>query len=115
MSAHVEDIFREAGAVLEGHFELTSGLHSPVYWEKFRVLSSPRHTEQLCRMIAERFTDETVDVVAGPTVGGIIIAFEVAKQLGKRAVYAERAGEGRDFRRGQVIGPNDRCSSSMTC
>jgi orotate phosphoribosyltransferase len=108
VSREVEDIFREAGAVLEGHFELASGLHSPVYWEKFKVLSSPRHTEELCRIISRRFASEAVDVVAGPTVGGVILAFEVARQLGIRAVYAERVGDGRDFRRGLTINPGDR-------
>jgi orotate phosphoribosyltransferase len=108
VSREVEDIFREAGAVLEGHFELTSGLHSPVYWEKFKVLGSPRHTEELCRIIAHHFGSEAVDVVAGPTVGGVILAFEVARQLGVRAVYAERVGDGRDFRRGLTINRGDR-------
>lgn len=108
MSREVEDIFREAGAVLEGHFQLTSGLHSPVYWEKFNVLGSPRHTEELCRIIARRFASEAVDVVAGPTVGGVILAFEVARQLGTKSAYAERVGDGRDFRRGLSINPGDR-------
>jgi len=108
VSREVEDIFKEAGAVLEGHFELTSGLHSPVYWEKFKVLSSPRHTEELCRIIARHFASQALDAVAGPTVGGVILAFEVARQLGTRAVYAEQAGDGRDFRRGLTINPGDR-------
>ncbi|MFW6126169.1 MAG: orotate phosphoribosyltransferase [Chloroflexota bacterium] len=108
MSQQVEDIFREAGAILEGHFELTSGLHSPVYWEKFRVLSSPPHVERLCRIVAQQFRGEHVDLVAGPTVGGIIIAFEVAKQMGTKAIYAERAEDGRDFRRGLTINRGDR-------
>ncbi len=108
MSQEVEGIFREAGAILEGHFELTSGLHSSVYWEKFRVLSSPVHTERLCRMIAQQFEGEGIKVVAGPSLGGIIIAFEVARQLGVRSIYAEREGEGRNFRRGYSINRGDR-------
>jgi orotate phosphoribosyltransferase len=108
LSQEVEDIFREAGAILEGHFELTSGLHSPVYWEKFRVLSSPHHTERLCKMIAQNFEGTTVEVVAGPTLGGIIIAFEVARQLGIRSIYAERDGARREFRRGLSINRGER-------
>ena len=58
-TADAERMFREAGAVMEGHFLLTSGLHSPVYWEKFGVLEQPRFTERLCRMIATHFQGQT--------------------------------------------------------
>lgn len=108
MSPEVEEIFRAAGAILEGHFELASGLHSATYWEKFRVLGYPHYTERLCRMIAQHFQGEGVQVVAGPTLGGIIIAFEVARHLGVRSIYAEREGEGRAFRRGFSIEPGER-------
>lgn len=108
MSREVEDIFRAAGAILEGHFELASGRHSATYWEKFRVLSYPNHTERLCRMIAQHFEGEGIQVVAGPALGGMIIAFEVARHLGVRSIYAEREGEGRAFRRGFAIEPGER-------
>jgi len=101
-------IFKDAGAVLEGHFLLTSGLHSPVYWEKFRVLQYPHYTEKLCRLIAEHFKKDKVQVVAGPTTGGIIIAFEVARQLGVKGIFAEKEGKERLFRRGFTINPGDR-------
>jgi orotate phosphoribosyltransferase len=105
----VEEMFRKSGAILNGHFLLTSGLHSPVYWEKFRVLQFPNYTEQLCRMIAEHFRSEEVQLVAGPTTGGIILAFEVARQLGVRAAYAEQEPGGeRAFRRGARIEPGER-------
>ena len=105
----VEEIFRKSGAVLEGHFLLTSGLHSPVYWEKFQVLQYPNYTEQLCHMIADRFSKERVQVVAGPTTGGIILAFEVGRQLGVRGIFAEKEGAtGRAFRRGFTINPGER-------
>lgn len=94
------NIFKETGAVLEGHFLLTSGLHSPVYWEKFRVLQYPQYTEKLCRLIAKHFRKQNIQVVAGPTTGGIIIAFEVARQLGVRGIFAEKEGAERVFRRG---------------
>jgi orotate phosphoribosyltransferase len=98
----VEEIFREAGAFQEGHFLLASGRHSPKYLEKFQVLQWPDRTERLCAAIAERARGLDVDTVAGPTTGGIILAHEVARQLGVRAVYAERdesGGKGRVLRR----------------
>lgn len=105
----VEEIFVAAGAVLKGHFLLASGLHSATYWEKFRVLQSPEHTVPLCAMIADHFRERNIDVVAGPTTGGVILAFEVARQLGVRAVYAERGNEGgRVFRRGLTVAAGER-------
>jgi orotate phosphoribosyltransferase len=105
---NIEEIFQKSGALLKGHFLLTSGLHSPVYWEKFRVLQFPHYTEQLCRMIAQHFRGKEVQVVAGPTTGGIILAYEVAKQLGVRSLFAEREGTERVFRRGFNIDPGER-------
>ena len=106
---NVEDIFRKSGAVLEGHFLLTSGLHSPIYWEKFQVLQFPNYTQELCRMIADHFRKQNIQVVAGPTTGGIILAFEVAKQLGVRGIFAEKEDTGgRAFRRGFKIDPGER-------
>ena len=106
----VEDIFSRAGAYLEGHFLLSSGKHSPFYLEKFQVLQWPQETERLCESIAESARALGVQTVAGPTTGGIILAHEVARQLGVRAVYAERTadGEGREFRRGFRLHPGER-------
>lgn len=108
MSDEVMQIFKDAGAILEGHFLLTSGLHSPVYWEKFRVLQYPHYTERLCQLIAEHFKEDKVQVVVGPTTGGIIIAFEVARQLGVKGMFAEKEDKERVFRRGLTINPGDR-------
>ncbi len=106
---NVEEIFEKSGAILRGHFLLASGLHSPVYWEKFQVLQSPNYTEQLCRMIATHFCKQGIQVVAGPTTGGIILAFEVARQLGIRGIFAEKEGStGRAFRRGFSISSGER-------
>jgi len=106
---NIEEIFEKSGAILKGHFLLASGLHSPVYWEKFRVLQFPRYTEQLCRMIASHFQKQKIQVVAGPTTGGIILAFEVARQLGVRGIFAEKEGaQDRAFRRGFSINPGER-------
>lgn len=108
--AEVEEVFRAAGAFLEGHFVLSSGRHSPRYLEKFQVLQWPERTARLCAAIAERARDLRVETVAGPTTGGIILAHEVGRQLGVRAVYAERAesGPGRAFRRGFQLRPGER-------
>ncbi|MFQ6121781.1 MAG: orotate phosphoribosyltransferase [Dehalococcoidales bacterium] len=105
---NIEQIFQKSGALLKGHFLLTSGLHSPIYWEKFRVLQFPNYTEQLCGMIANHFKEQRIQVVAGPTTGGIILAYEVARQLGVRSLFAEKEGEERVFRRGFSIDPGER-------
>ena len=104
-----QEIFEKTGVLQKGHFLLTSGLHSPVYWEKFQVLQYPEYTAQLCKLIADHFKNEAVEVVAGPTTGGIILAFEVARQLGIRGIFAEKNNNGkREFRRGFDINPNER-------
>ncbi len=95
--------------MLEGHFQLASGRHARIYIEKFRILQWPDLTGELCAGIAERFAGESPNVVAGPTTGGVILAFEVARRLGLRAIIAERREEGgREFRRGFELGPGDR-------
>jgi orotate phosphoribosyltransferase len=108
--ADVEAIFRRSGALLDGHFELASGRHSDRYLEKFQVLQWPRETQRLCGAIAEWARGLDLESVAGPTTGGIILAHEVARQLGLRAVYAERGddGRGRAFRRGFVLRRGER-------
>ena len=101
--------FESAGAFLRGHFVYTSGRHGADYLEKFRILEDPRATTTLAGMIAERFQGLAPQLVAGPTTGGIILAYEVARQLGVDAVYVER-GEGgsRVLRRGFEIPPGAR-------
>lgn len=101
-------MFKMSGAIKEGHFLLASGLHSPVYWEKFRILQYPEYTEKLCRLIARHFKDQKVELVAGPSTGGIILAFETARQLGVSCVFAEKVGEARVFRRDFDIAPGAR-------
>ena len=105
---NVEEIFEKSGAILKGHFLLASGRHSPVYWEKFQVLQYPNYAEQLCRMIATHFLEQRIQVVVGPTTGGIILAFEVARQLGVRGIFAEKDGGERVFKRGFKIDPGER-------
>ena len=106
---NTEEIFKKSGAILEGHFLLTSGLHSPIYWEKFRVLQFPGYTRQLCSLISDRFKGENIEVVAGPPTGGIILAYEVAGQLGVRGIFAEKeSADYRIFKRGFGIKPGER-------
>ncbi|MDT8324820.1 MAG: orotate phosphoribosyltransferase [Bacteroidota bacterium] len=102
------DIFKQSGAFLEGHFVLTSGLHSPHYVEKFRVLEYPGLTAQLCADFAEMYQDEKANVVLGPATGGIILAHETARQLGVRAMFTERVDGGMVLRRGFTLGAGDR-------
>ena len=108
--SEAEQLLRDAGALLvDGHFQLTSGKHSPVYVEKFRVLEQPAQTEALCRTIAGWARQLEPSVVAGPTTGGIIISYEVARLLGVRGIFAEPAdGGGRAFGRGFTIAPGER-------
>ena len=109
-STDVERVFRESGALREGHFILASGRHSSLYLEKFQVLQHPADTERLCAAIVSKTGSLGVHTVAGPTTGGIILAHEVARQLGVRAIYAERreGAPGREFRRGFTLAPGER-------
>ena len=97
------DIFKKCGAILTGHFELSSGLHSPQYLQAALVLQYPEYAEKLCSELAESFRGDKIDLVAAPALGGIIVAYEVARALGVRAIFAERV-EGRlILRRGFAI------------
>jgi orotate phosphoribosyltransferase len=98
-------LLESSGAVLRGHFRLTSGRHSDVYFEKFRVLEQPHVLSALCAEIADRFRDSGIEVVAGPTTGGIIIAFEVARQLGVTSLYVESENGQKTLRRGAQVAP----------
>ena len=93
VAARTEELFRRSGALRDGHFLLKSGRHGDAYVEKFAVLSDPAATSELCGFwaAAHRRDDGTasVDLVAGPTTGGVILAFETARQLGVRAIFAE--------------------------
>jgi orotate phosphoribosyltransferase len=112
-----EELFRSSGALREGHFQLKSGRHGDAYVEKFAVLSDPAATSTLCGFWAAEHRGEDgeprVDLVAGPTTGGVILAFETGRQLGVRAIFAEEVrdddgGTHREFRRGFRIEPGER-------
>ena len=92
-------IFREAGAVLEGHFILTSGLRSPIFLQKARVFMHADKTERLCKALAEKIRKAVagrIDYVVGPAIGGLIPAYETSRHLGVPAIWVER--EGGEFR-----------------
>jgi orotate phosphoribosyltransferase len=117
IAARTEELFRRSGAFREGHFLLKSGRHGDAYVEKFAVLSDPAATSELCSFWAAAARDQDgaplVDLVAGPTTGGVILAFETGRQLGLRAIFAEevRAADGathREFRRGFRIEAGER-------
>jgi orotate phosphoribosyltransferase len=93
MSENIEKLLADSGVILEGHFLLTSGLHSGVYFEKFMILENPRITSLLCSKVAMHYSSLDIEKVIGPTTGGIILAYEVARQLGVRAGIAETEGE----------------------
>ncbi len=100
--------FTEAGALLQGHFLLSSGRHSDRYLEKALALQYPRNVERMCRALADRFAEARPDVVMGPTTLGVVLAYEVAKNLDVRSLFAERDGDGRALRRGFRLSPGER-------
>src|SRR5438445_8878178 len=102
------DLFRQSGALLEGHFRLTSGLHSSGYLQCALVLQHPQHAEALGRAIADLTREMRPTVVLSPALGGVVIGHEVARALGVRAVFAERQDGGLALRRGFVIAETDR-------
>ena len=103
-------VFRDCGALLEGHFVLSSGKRSPVFLQKALVFSRPDLSETLCKALAPRVVAAfgEIDVVAGPAVGGIIPGYEMARQLSARSVFAERVDGELIFRRGFAIEPGER-------
>ncbi len=102
------DLFRKSGALLEGHFRLTSGLHSSGYLQCALVLQYPQHAEALGRAIADRIRAVRATVVLSPAIGGIVIGQEAGRALGVRAIFAERQDGALTLRRGFVIGEADR-------
>ncbi len=108
MTPDVLVLFRECGALLEGHFRLSSGLHSPGYLQCALVLQHPAHAAALGEMLAGRVGALTPDVVLSPALGGVIIGHEVARALGVRALFAEREGTALTLRRGFRLSAGER-------
>lgn len=101
-------IFVDAGALLSGHFVLTSGRHSDHYMQCAQVLKYPVQTEVLARHLASGFKDDGIEVVIGPAIGGIIVSYEVGRQLQVPAIFAERENGRMTLRRGFKLHPNQR-------
>ena len=100
--------FRETGALLEGHFVLTSGLHSSIYLQCALVLQHPREAEEFARSMAAQFQNQAIETVASPAIGGLIIGHEVARALGARFIWTERANGEMVLRRGFSVSPGER-------
>ncbi len=108
-SEEVIERFRQTGALLEGHFVLTSGLHSTSYLQCALVLQHPVEAEAMGRALAERFAGQQIETIVAPAIGGIVIGFEVARALGARSIWTEREQGGRmTLRRGFTIRPGER-------
>lgn len=105
----IMEALEASGAFLQGHFQLSSGRHSGQYVEKFNLLQWPQYTELVCRNMAEAGRSHDPQLVAGPTTGGVVLAYEVARQLGVRGIFCETDPEGgRSFQRGFRIEPGER-------
>ncbi|MBE6102263.1 MAG: orotate phosphoribosyltransferase [Selenomonas ruminantium] len=104
----VKELLIKTGAIMDGHFLLTSGLHSPHYVEKFNVLQQPKYTQQLCEAMAEKFKSANIETVVGPVTGGILLAHETGKALGTRAIFTERVDGKMTFRRGFSLHEGER-------
>jgi orotate phosphoribosyltransferase len=101
-------LFKESGALLEGHFQLTSGLHSNQYFQCAKVLQHPKFCKALCGDIAERFRQRKIDVVVAPALGGIVVGQEVGRQLNARTLFAERKDGVMQLRRGFEVHREER-------
>ena len=103
------DIFRKCEAYKKGHFKLSSGLHSGAYLQCALVLQDPRVADRLCKVLAEKFKGDEPDVVIGPAMGGIVLAYELARALKARAVFTERDETGKmTLRRGFSVSPKNK-------
>ena len=97
------EIFRQTGALLEGHFVLTSGYHSPHYFQCAKVLQYPQYLSAFSKLISDHFIDDEIDVVISPAIGGIVLGTEVGRQLNVRTIFAERENGKMTLRRGFTL------------
>ena len=100
--------FQETGALMSGHFLLTSGLHSPHYFQCALLLQYPEHTSRLCGELAKAFSGSEIDVVIAPAIGGIVVAQEVGRILKRRSIFAEREDGLMSLRRGFSLSPGEK-------
>lgn len=104
----LQSALSERGALLQGHFRLSSGRHSDRFVQKFRILEDPVLLERVARELAQRFRPLDPTIVVGAAVGGILLAYEVARQLGTKAIFAEKENGVPALRRGFTLAPHDR-------
>lgn len=102
------EAFEKSNALLRGHFLLTSGRHSDVYFQCAKVLQYPKYIEMLCSLIADHFKSIEIDTVIAPAMGGLVVGQEVARQLNKRFIFAEREDKKLTLRRGFTIDKNEK-------
>jgi orotate phosphoribosyltransferase len=107
-SEQVLDIYKKTGALLTGHFLLSSGLHSEQYLQSALVLQQPDIATKLCLALAEHFRNSNIEVVIAPALGGVYVSHETARALGVRALFAERMNGELSLRRGFAIKPGER-------
>jgi len=102
------EIFEKTGALYNGHFLLTSGRHSDVYFQCAKVLQHPDYIEELCSIIADEYCDKKINTVIAPAIGGLVVGQEVARQLHKRFIFAEREDKKLTLRRGFSINEGEK-------
>jgi len=102
-STDILQIFKDTGALMKGHFKLTSGLHSDTYFQCAKVLQYPWEAEKICSLIAEHFKGYDIQLIASPAIGGIVIGYQVASLMHKRSVFTERKNGTMTLRRGFQI------------
>ena len=103
------ELYEKTGALMRGHFRLTSGLHSDIYLQSALVLQYPEHAARLGDALAAPFVDAGAQTVLAPAIGGILVAHEVARALGVRALFTERENGVMRLRRGFTLTPGERC------
>lgn len=106
--SEILNIFKKTGALLTGHFLLTSGRHSDRYFQCAKVLQYPEYTELLCKIITDYFRKSDIDTVIAPAIGGLVVGQEVARQLNKRFIFAEREDKTLALRRGFSLNENEK-------
>jgi len=107
-SSKLLKLLKDTGAILDGHFLLTSGKHSNVYIEKFRILENPSALDDVCRAMAELVKDENIEMVLGAAIGGILIAGGVGRHLDVKHIFSERVNGKMELRRGFSISKDQR-------
>lgn len=105
---NVEEILKKSDALLEGHFLLSSGKHSNRYVQCAKVLRYPEYAQQVLSTVVEKIKDLDIDLVVGPAMGGVVVSYELGRQLGKEAVFTERKDGIMELRRGFEVKPNAR-------